>query len=234
MLKKSALFTVLFIMITLFVRAQTGEEILDKSIKAAGGYETIKNIKTTIAHMSMNIQGMDLKMAVYFKKPAFRTETDMMGQKMIMAFDGQKGWMTNVAQGGVTDLPEDAIKQMKEQAEISNNPLIQYKEPGAKIEKLGKEKVDEKTCFKLKLTNKNEESIIVYIDSEDFLLRKVERTDNGNASEIKLQDYRKVGDILVPYLYAIKAQGMDMELKMDKFEVNPQVEDSLFAKPENK
>jgi zinc protease len=229
MFKKFAMFAVIIFLGSLILKAQTGEEILDKAIEAVGGYEAMKETKTTSAVMSMSIQGMDLRMTVYNKKPAFRSETDMMGQKMVMVFDGQTGWMSS--QGGVQEIPQEQIKQMRDQAEMTDNPLLKYKEPGAKIEKQGKEKVEDNSCFKLALTDKNNETITVYIDANDYLLKRIDKADKDATVEILLKDYKKVGKVMIAYLYVIKTQGMDMELKMEKFEVNPKLDDSLFTKP---
>ncbi len=233
MFKKLAMFAVIIFFSSVILRAQTGEEILDKAIEAVGGYEAMKETKTTSAVMSMSIQGMDLRMTVYNKKPAFRSETDMMGQKMVMVFDGKTGWMSNPGAGGVQEIPQEQINQMREQAEMTDNQLVKYRETGAKIEKQGKEKVDGNTCFKLLMTDKNNETITAYIDANDYLLKKIDKADKEANVEILLKDYKKVGKVMVAYLYVIKAQGMDMELKMEKFEINPKLDDSLFIKPSN-
>ena len=86
---------------TLFVNqlnAQTTEEILAKHEAAMGSPEKWASIKSAIVKNKFSVQGMDIesKTSLLVGK-AFRTEVEVMGNKIITAVDGDKGWMIRPA-----------------------------------------------------------------------------------------------------------------------------------------
>ena len=124
---------VLFLISTFASFSQTAEEIVDKSIAATGGMDAYKNMKSSKMVAKMNASGMEFSMIMMAKSPAFRLEQEMMGQKMITVFDGKDGWMLTPQTPDAQSLPPEAIAGMREQANMTDNPLLKYKEPGAKI-----------------------------------------------------------------------------------------------------
>ena len=223
---------ILFIISTFASFSQTAEEIIDKSIAASGGLDAYKNVKSSKMVAKMNASGMEFGMTMIMKKPAFRLEQEMMGQKMITLFDGKDGWMLTPQSPDPQPLPAEAISGLREQADMAENPLIKYKESGAKLEKVGKEKVDGATCNKIKLTEKDGKSATMSIDADSYLIRKMVSEQNGTSVEISLQDYKKVGDFNTPYKWVIKAgEGQNMELNIQSIEFNLTLDDGIFKKP---
>ena len=91
--------TVLLAALVLFAfvstQAQTLDEVLEKHYKATG-QEKVESVKTIFVKAKMSMMGMDMPMTIQMKKPdKFRTENEVMGQKVIAGFDGEKGWMKN-------------------------------------------------------------------------------------------------------------------------------------------
>ncbi len=84
----------LFILgLTGFVQAQSLDDVLAKYIKATG-LETLANASSFQITAKISQMGMELPMIMKIKKPnKFRMEMEMQGQKMIQAYDGEKGWM---------------------------------------------------------------------------------------------------------------------------------------------
>ena len=223
---------ILLIISTFASFSQTAEEIVDKSIAASGGMDGFKNMKSSKTVAKMSAQGMEFGMTMMVKKPAFRLEQEMMGQKMITVFDGKDGWMLTPQSPDPQPLPAEAITGMREQANMAENQLIKYKEPGAKIEKQGKEKVDGATCNKIKLTDKDGKSVTMSIDADSYLIKKIVSEQNGTNVEILLQDYKKVGNFNAPYKWVIKAgENQSMDLTIQSIEYNISLDDALFAKP---
>ena len=91
--------------------AQTTEEILAKHEAAMGGADKWASVKTAVVKNKFNVQGMDIesKTSLVVGK-SFRTEIEVMGNKIITVIDGDKGWMNRPAMMGGTGSPEDCLQ----------------------------------------------------------------------------------------------------------------------------
>lgn len=230
--KLIAILAILFIS-SLGIYSQTAEEIVDKSIIAsAGSLDAYKNVNTTKMVAKMKVMGMEMGMTMQMKKPSFRLDQNVMGQKMVMVFDGKEAWSFSPGTNEVQILPAEQADRTKEQMNMAENQLLKYKEPGSKMEKLGKEKVDGLTCFKIKLTEKEGKVSTMFIDTDEYLVRKMISSNEGKEAEILLQDYKKYQNFNIPYKYVITAGEMgSMDIIIESMEFNIPIDDSIFKKP---
>jgi len=223
---------ILFLISTFASFSQTADEIVDKSIAASGGLDNYKSLKSAKMVAKMSAQGMEFGITIMIKKSAIRTEQEMMGQKMLQVTDGKNAWMMSPQSPEAQPLPAEAISDMKDQSLMATNKLLKYKEPGAKIEKQGKEKVDGVTCNKIKLTDKDGKSETMSIDADSYLIKKIVSEVNGTSVEFTLQDYKKTGKFNAPYKWIIKAgENQNMEINIATLEYDIPLDDALFTKP---
>ena len=136
-------------------KAQTINDVLDKHFKAVG-QEKLLAIQSFYIKAKVSQMGMEMPMEMKIKKPdMFIVSIEMQGQKMVQAFDGQKGWM--IAPWVSTDPQElsgDQLAQAKGQADMEGE-LYNYEKKGSTAELMGKVNVDGKEMFRIKLTDKN-------------------------------------------------------------------------------
>ena len=94
------------ILVASMASAQSTEEILAKHEAAMGGADNWAAVKTAIVKNKFNVQGMDIesKTSLVIGK-SFRTEVEVMGNKIITVVDGSKGWMNRPAMMGGTGEP---------------------------------------------------------------------------------------------------------------------------------
>ena len=125
--------------------AQSTEEILAKHEAAMGGLDKWAAVKTAVVKNKFNVQGMDIesKTSIVVGK-SFRTEVEVMGNKIITVVDGEGGWMNRPAMMGGTgepeDLPREQVKATISQKNIGSSLLI-AKNEGSKIDLVSKEKL---------------------------------------------------------------------------------------------
>jgi hypothetical protein len=121
---------------------------------------------------------------------------------------------------------------------------------GTKIELAGVEKVENRDTYNLKLTMKSGEAIHIWIDAQTCLETKMEgrpRRLDGiyHPVEIYYRDYRLVNGLQVPFILETKVlpvaqtvAGMRQpnvpveRIVVQKVEVNPKLDESLFTKPQ--
>jgi hypothetical protein len=215
---------------------QSVDEIVDKHVAALGGLDKIKAVNTIITDRSLAVQGMEIpnKTTLVVGK-SVRTESTVMGNVMVMVADGTAGWMIRPTMMGGTgeaeDMPADQLKQQISSLDPFGG-LVNYKEKGNAIELVGKEKLDKKDVFHLKLTTKDGQVMDQFLDAETYLVSKVKISMNGQDGEIDLSDYKEVEGVKFPNTMEISNPQMGaMSFITSKVVVNSKVDESIFKRP---
>ncbi|MFT4032991.1 MAG: outer membrane lipoprotein-sorting protein [Siphonobacter sp.] len=228
------------VVLTLAAQAQTVDEIVEKNIAARGGAEKLKGLKTLVIENSMSTQGMDIpmKQSIIVGR-GMRMDISVMGNEMITVIDGDKGWALRPPMMGGTgepeDLPADQLKGTQGQMDPTG-PLYNYKEKGNTIELVGKEPVDKKDTYHLKVTTKDGNVADYYIDANTYLLTKQVATANMNGQEMKQEmtfaDYKDVDGIKFSQTMETSSpMGGTMTITTNKIVVNGPLDEKIFAKP---
>ncbi|RME42747.1 MAG: outer membrane lipoprotein-sorting protein [Deltaproteobacteria bacterium] len=216
------------------VLAQTADEIVAKHVAAMGGKERIDAVKTLKLSGKVNVNGMEAPYVLMIKRPSsMRMDTEMQGQKLTQAYDGTNAWMQ---MGGRTmQMPPQAAAKMGEQTDLAG-PLVDYESKGHTVELVGKEDVDGKPAFHLKLTKKDGEVSDIYLDAKSYLeVKRVEKRKGMNGAEMEvttwLGNYEKVGGIPFPHTVKMAGGPQQVEQKFEKIEIDLPLDDALFKMP---
>lgn len=240
MLRKSIAALALAALAVTPAMAQTVDEVLAQYVKAKGGMEKLKSVKTMRATGKMMMgQGMEAPFVMMGRRPnATRIEFVFQGMTGVQAFDGKNAWMVMPFMGKKDPeaMPEEETKMMAEQADL-DGPLVDWKEKGHKVELVGKEQVEGADAYKLKLTMKNGTVRTYYLDAESYLEIKAEGKRKMRGTEVEGEtifgDYKDVGGLMLAHTLENGAKGSPQRQKMvfEKIEINPDLPDSLFAMP---
>jgi outer membrane lipoprotein-sorting protein len=183
--------------------------------------------------------GMDAPIVLELKRPkSMRIDISIQGMSIVQAYDGSVGWMLNPMSGRSTaePLPSEMMKSVEEQADM-DGPLMDYKAKGHTAELLGKETADGTECYKVKLTEKDGDVTVFFIDTETFLGIKQEatRTIRGTAVETEtiVGNWKDVGGVMYPHSIDAGQKGSPQRQKLtiEKIEVNVPVDDARFKMP---
>lgn len=218
--------------------AQTVDDIVAMNLKAKGGADKWNSVKSVKMTGTITSQGKQLPMTVYAKRPNSTRQEVIVGEmKMIQAFDGTVAWAVDPRMGG---MPQQAPAVIAERARTSadfDGALINYKEKGTTIELVGKEQLDGKDVYHLKVTMKGEVQQC-FVDATTGLEVKtsteVDPMGTGQKQTIEsvMSDYRAVDGIMLPHTVRQLMNGKPIaETKIEKVELNAPVADALFAMP---
>lgn len=216
--------------------AQTVDEIVDKHVAAMGGLDKLKSVNTIITERSIAVQGMEIPSKSTLVVGKFlRSESTVMGNAMVQVVDGTTGWMIRPTQMGGTgepeDMPADQVKQQAGQLDPFGS-LVSYKEKGNKVELIGKEKIDKKDNYHLKVTNSDGQLSDQFIDAETYLISKVKMDMGGETGEIDFSNYKEVDGIKFANTLEMSNSQMGIiTLLTNKVVINAQVDEALFKKP---
>lgn len=219
------------------LHAQTLDDILNKYYKAAG-LNKLASVKTVIIKGKATQMNMELPMVIKVKQPKkFRMEIEIQGQKMVSAFDGEKGWMIAPwISPDPQDLTGEQLEQSKEQADMEGD-LYHYAEKGHKATYMGKEDMEGTEVYKIKLEKKNGDIQYYYIDTDSNMVLKVTTISTRSGKEMQVEtsmgNYKMMDGIAMPMSMESKVKGMDQrsQIKIDSVVFNVNLPDSLFVKP---
>ena len=216
------------------------DEILAKYHQTIGT-DKVKEWNTLVMTGKSTAQGMEFPLTFYIKRPGkMRGEVEIQGNKMLQIFDGTTGWSVIPWSGSSDpqDMTPDDIKGMKEQADLEGI-LYNWKEKGHKIELLGKEDLEGTPVYKLKVTLADGNIETFFIDAENFVTIKIANVTkiqgNDTESESYMSNYKDVSGALMPFAIENKVKGQTVSnVVIDKYEINRELNDSLFVKPAKK
>ncbi|MFN8345253.1 MAG: hypothetical protein U0X91_09620 [Spirosomataceae bacterium] len=235
---KKIMFLLAFLTATIGVTsAQTADEIMTKSVEARGGADKLKALKSIKMESTTSVMGMDLSSkSVIVNKRGMRNDIEVMGQTITMAIDGNKGWMINPMQGGgdPVEMPEEQLKASMSQLDLAG--MTNLKEEGTAAELLGKENLDGTEVYKVKTTSKDGTVITHYIDTKTYytlkMAIKMKVADKDIDAETKMSNYKVVEGIAFPHTTEIVSpEAGTITTTIKKIEVNPMVDESIFAMP---
>ena len=231
-----------FLFLPLHAAAQTADEIVTKVLAARGGVAKIKAVHSQRISGTINFgPGADGPFLVELERPGkMHIEVTVQGQTLIRTYDGKStGWILNpfTENKSVQPMSAEDISNISDESDF-DGPLVDYRRKGNLIALVGKEDVDGKPAYRLKLTNKKGEMRSYLFDADSFRLVKWEGTrkigDKDVPWESVFHDYREVDGLQFAFEIDSSAPGTGQGQKIiaDKIEVNPKIDESHFGKPE--
>ena len=221
-------------------QAPTVDEIVNHYLKTIGGMDKIQAV-TSLRRTGKFIGGGGFEAAVAQenKRSDFvREEFSLQGMTGINAYDGKTGWKIEPWNGkkDAEALGEEEMKSILEDADF-DGPLVNYKKKGNTVEFVGMDKFEGTDTLKLKITKKNGDSYIYYLDTDYYVPIKIDtkRLVRGAEREYEtaLGDYKEVNGWFLPFSLENNAKGSQDKSKIvfDKIVANVAIDDSRFRIP---
>ena len=184
----------------------TADQLVAKNLAARGGADKLRAITSMHVTGKMKLGGgLEAKTEAWASAPGhWRDEFGLQGMTAVEAWDGQQAWAINPF-GGRRDpqkLSADDAKDMIESAVIAG-PLLDYQAQGSKVEYLGTEDIDGTDAHKLRVTFKNGDSTVLFLDPDHFLeIRTVSHhmiRGQERVSSTDLGEYEQVNGVYFPF-----------------------------------
>ena len=215
----------------------TLDQVLARHYEAIGGKDAWKNLQGMKQTGKMSMAGMEAPFTVYNKRPnKLRVEFEIQGMKGMQVFDGKDGWMVMPFMGSndPQPLPEEALEQMISDADIEG-VLIDYAAKGHQVELAGREDLEGTPAYRLKVVLKSGNQIDFFLDAEHFvtLQTRAKASFQGTEMEVtsKLSNYKPVAGLMMPHSLSTTNPMGEQVMTIDTVEVNPTIDDALFARP---
>jgi hypothetical protein len=215
------------------LNAQTVDEIIAKHIDALGGKEKLGQLTSLYAESSMEVMGSSAPVKEFLiEGKGYKNEVEFNGSLIVNCVNDKGGWMINPMMGGTsaTALPDQAYKAGRIQLYFTSG-LHDYAAKGYKAELAGKEG----NTYKIKLTDGGSETYF-YIDAANYLLNKAQVKGEMMGQQVDITttyaDYKKTDfGVMMPYTKNVDMGMFQYTQKVDKVEVNKQIDQKIFEMP---
>jgi hypothetical protein len=240
-MKTKLVFAILICLTPPRLTAQTLDEIIKRVVDARGGIDKIKAVQSErITGRVSFSQGIEGTLVLELERPhKLYSEIAVEGQKVVRVYDGKSaGWTINPFSENkdVQDMSAEELKELPDESD-ADGPLVDYKAKGLQVELVGKENLDGKAVYRLKISGRNGNPRMYLIDGSTFLTTKWEGIRKAGDQilpwECTLSDYREVQGLKFPFKIDQGSPGTEYKqtLTVEKIEINPKVDESHFGKP---
>jgi hypothetical protein len=218
----------------------TADDIIARYVKTVGGADKIQAVKTL--RRVGKYTGDDGFEAIVVQESTrpnrVREEFSIQGMTGINAYDGSNGWKIDPF-GGKKDpeaLSEEELRGIVEDSDF-DEPLINYKQKGNKVEYVGTDQIEGTDVYKLKVTLKSGDTRTYYMDADSYVPIKFDtkRIIRGTPQETEtsLGDYKQVGGWYLPFAmeYRQKGSSGSQKVTLDKIEFNVPIDSTRYFRP---
>lgn len=229
------------------LKAQTADDIIDRYVQAMGGLDKVHALQRMYAEaVTVMGNGNEVQTHIYrVQGKLYRREVNFGMGSFISIVTDSKGWMSNPrGEAAFQEMPQAMWESQLFELDCQG-PLVDYAAKGNRVELMGMERINNKNCYKLKLTLKSGRELNYYIDDKDFYIQRLQykttaglrgrrAQDNADPAEVEMSidysDYRKTDDGYVfPYTVTMPGMGgRSTSMQFEKIEVNQPVDEKLY------
>ena len=224
--------------------AQDAPSLIDKNLEARGGTAALDAIKGVSFQGRVLFPG-DFELtykesrARLGTKIAGRTDLSLQGLDVVQSYDGSGAWKINPFQGRKDPerMSADEARSLADAALIEG-PLLASRTDGSNVQYLGREDFDGTLAYKLKVSQKDGDEFVYWLDPDTYLEIKVDETRKirgaPQTTEIELGDYEKVAGVYFPMSVESWQQGQSNQRQrviIASAAANPNVGAAFFAEP---
>lgn len=226
------------------VIAQDAQGLIAKNLEARGGAAALAAIKN-VSFDGRTIFAGDFEVTYKETRARLgagagdRVDYGIQGLNITQAYDGRNGWKINPLQGrkDAEKLSADEVRAMADAASVEG-PLLAARTDGSRVAYLGRDDFDGTLAYKLKVTQKDGDEFVYWLDPDTYLEIKIDETRRirgaSQTTETELGDYEKIAGVYFPMSVESWPQGQSNQRQrtiIASGNANSGISDSIFAEP---
>lgn len=211
-------------------------QIIDHYLKAIGGKENLKKVTTLMGTGQMKVQSMEIPFKTKRMAPNKEMMEMSMGGKVISksVFNGKTGYQVQMGKRTDFEPGSDQVKKYLDTKGIFEQAFYAdgtYKLSADKIVK-----VDGKDAYQVTVTGTSGKPTVQFYDKESGLLVKTTSSSEVKGQQMNIEnsysDYRKVGEVLLPFKQTLSlssaAGSQVLDMKVTEYKINSGVTQEDF------
>jgi hypothetical protein len=227
-------------------RAQTAEDVINKSLTAIGGRAALEKLKSrsTVGTITLSTPAGEIEGSVEILNAApnksrtlVKADLSAFGVGPLVLdqrFNGTAGYVMDTLQGN-RDITGTQLDNLRNGT--FPHPFLSYKGMGTAARLSGKEKVGDRDAYVVVFEPTSGSAVREYIDAESYLplqlVVKVDVPQLGQEVEqtTEFLDYREVDGVKLAFRIKATSAVQSYTIAVSKIEHNVRIDDTLFSKP---
>ena len=205
-----------------FKSTPQADEIMERYIRAIGGREALKRLKSRVStgKSILPLQGLTGKVAIYEEAPnKMSMEIDVPDIGMMkMVYDGVRGWMQHPLMG-FHEFDNSLLQSVGRYYDFYK--AVRYRELYTGMHYIGVRETPEGKAHVLELMTPEGYPEEMHFDVDSGLL-----VYSGGTH---LSDYRQVGEVKVPFTMRVSVAGLDLVMQFGQVTHNAAINTEAFA-----
>jgi len=214
----------------------TADRVLERFIEATGGRKAYEKLTSRVIKGTLEVaaQGIKGTIEIYSKAPDKHWEVGVIEGigEFTRAYDGQIGWSQDPI-NGLRELSGVELAILKRSATF--NGELKWRQLYPKVELVGKEKINEKEVYVVRLTPTEGQPVTSYYDTASFLVVRTDMVQEGPQGNVPIEsyvsDYREVNGIKIPFEIKQSIPIGTLLIKLTEVKHNLPIDDARFRKP---
>lgn len=227
--------------------AQTVDEIIDTYFENIGGKETMAAVTGTKTTAKVNQGGLEIPLEIVQMAGGKQyTKFTLQGNEFFQGvYDGETLWSINFQSMKAEKSDAESTENYKLDINDFPDVFLNYKEKGYTLELVGDETIDGAETFKIKVVKEPktidgkevEDISYYYFDKEAFVPLAIDtEVKSGQAAgmiqRVTFSDYQEVDGLYFAFSIGQGVKdGPSSPIIIESIELNPKVDDSMFAFP---
>jgi hypothetical protein len=212
---------------------QSGVQLLDKYVQAAGGAAAIDKVSSRIMKGTIDFGGKSLPIDIYSKDPEKRISfTHMPEGDSVTAFNGHEGWLGTPGRP-LREMHGSDLDGASIDADLHLATHLKTMFTEVRVE--GAEKVEDREAYVVVGQREGKPPIRLYFDEQSGLLVRLVRFGETALgwlpTQIDYADYRDLNGTKIPYRWTLARPSGRFTIQVTDVKQNVPIEDAKFAKP---
>ena len=212
--------------------AQSGDEIIKRHVKAAGGEKKLKAISSVRYDGTVALNGGEARPFTWVARRPDKLYIEMQtaGGAVIEAYNGRSGWREDAAEGLRTITGREQTRA-RANALFYADRFQTYKKEKVKAGPAGQDAVNGRVVYVVEMAAANGVTRRVYFDRENYALLKETHERDDGTEELQLRDYRAVNGVLEPRRMTLRRGSDTFEIAIQSVAHNATTDDAVFDFP---
>lgn len=211
-------------------------EILRRHLEALGGSEAVRSVRSVVSTAEIEIIGTGMKgiMKSYSLRPCLSLSEISLGFFTIrQGFDGERSWMVG-PNGKLQFSLDEGSRELQVTTCLLESYDYAFRGDGFSLEARGRDTVEGRACHVLELLPEGGAPCRIYLDSSDFLIKRIDTDSRDGAVEQTFDEYRETGGLKFPFRKRTRHAAMDrtIETSVESISINSVIDPAIFLPPQ--
>lgn len=231
---------IILLLVVQFSSAKTVDDVIERYLRARGGMDNLASVKSIYMEGIKDNNGREVSVKIIKeqdKLSRFEIETGV-ANGFVLVTDKAAWTFFPLRTPATNKIPDEDLSGLQTEMDIAG-PLVDYIAKGHKAELIGKETVEDNTCYKIKLTTKEGKEMMFWVDATTYLVNQSSVLPTGGkrgaVTEIftVYKNYKSVDGIQFAHTCQTKISGTNSdkvggEIRFHEILVNPAIDLKMY------